>query len=131
MNFTESISSCFSNYITFSGRSSRSEFWWFSLFIFVVSIIAAVADGAMFNPLRHGGSAQVFSSLWSLIVVLPFISVAVRRLHDIGRTGWWYWIAAIPLIGSIVLLVFFLSRSEEGPNAYGPVQRAPTDLGLG
>lgn len=96
----------FEKYATFTGRAARSEFWWFTLFSVIVSLItAAISDGV--------------NLIYSLAVLLPSLAVGVRRLHDLGRTGWWMLISLIPLIGLLVLLFFFVQRGTQGPNAHG------------
>ena len=111
MTFGQSIASCFSNYATFSGRASRSEYWFFALYhILVVSICAVLI------PLGIGATLLAISAIAN---VLPAVSVLVRRLHDTGRSGWWYWIALIPLVGPILVLVWLCTRGTPGDNAFG------------
>lgn len=100
MTFQESIKVCFNKYVDFSGRASRSEFWWFMLFCFLVSMAAGLF-GFLVNCL-------VF-----LALLLPQVSAATRRLHDTGRSGWWQLIGLIPVIGWIVIIVFL--AQESGP----------------
>ncbi|HEX2526997.1 MAG TPA: DUF805 domain-containing protein [Geminicoccus sp.] len=114
MSFVEAVSACFSKYATFRGRASRSEFWYFSLFIVLVMIGATILDAALFP---HGRS--LFPSILGLVILLPSIAVLVRRLHDTDRSGWWYWISFVPLIGTIVLFVFAVQRGTPGQNSYG------------
>jgi len=113
------------NYINFQGRARRKAYWMFVLF----NIIAAVIVGAIDNVLgltREGGYGPI-SGLYSLAVFLPGLALAVRRLHDTGRTGWWMLIGLIPVIGWIVLLIFFVTDSQPGSNQYGPnPKEAPT-----
>ena len=106
MNFSTSITTCFSKFATFSGRATRSEFWWFYLFTLLIGWFAQMAVGA--------GIAGVVS----LVFFLPLLAASVRRLHDIGRTGWWILIA-FTLIGIIVLIVFYATDSEKAANKYG------------
>jgi uncharacterized membrane protein YhaH (DUF805 family) len=115
MGFTEAISSGFSKYVTFSGRASRSEYWYWILFATIVAIVATIIDLILF-PLS---SVQPVSTIASLALFLPGLAVAIRRLHDIDRTGWWFLIA-FTIIGLIVLLVFFCMKGTTGPNRYGP-----------
>lgn len=137
MNFQTSVKTCFSKYVTFSGRAQRSEFWWFVLFVWLVSIVLSMVDSFVFGTTvttEYGFEAStntpIFSGLFSLAVLLPTISVAVRRLHDINRSGWWYWIALIPLIGFIVLIVFFATDGTRGANRFGADPKGgPTDGG--
>ncbi len=105
-------------YIVFSGRSRRKEYWYFVLFNFLITIVLIQIDYAFLNIDPKTGYG-VLSSLYSLGVVLPSLSVSVRRLHDTGRSGWWLLIGLIPLIGAIILLVFFLKDSIPGENQYG------------
>lgn len=119
MNFMEAVSACFNKYATFSGRALRSEFWYFALFGLLASIIANVLDTALFAAPLGGGWA---SAIVSLGLLIPNIAVGARRLHDIGKSGWFQLIVLIPLIGAIILIVWFCRRGEDGPNAYGPPQ---------
>ena len=108
MKFSTAVSTCLSKYATFAGRATRSEFWWFYLFTFLVNWIAGLALGNM------------ISLIISLAFVLPLWAAGARRLHDIGRTGWWQLIWLIPLIGWIILIIWFAKKSDDGPNDYGP-----------
>lgn len=112
MTFTEAVSSALSKYVVFSGRASRSEYWWFVLFNIIVSIVAAGIDAAL--------GIQAIGALVSLALLLPGIGVGVRRLHDIDKSGWWLLIAFVPLIGFIVLIYFFVQPSQPGDNRFGP-----------
>jgi uncharacterized membrane protein YhaH (DUF805 family) len=116
MGFGQAIASGFANYVNFSGRSSRPAYWYFVLFLFIVSIITAIIDVTVFGAEQIGPLNAIFS----LATLLPSLAVSIRRLHDIGRTGWWVFIALIPLIGWILLIVWACQRGEPGPNAYGP-----------
>ena len=89
-------------YVVFSGRASRSEYWWVVLANFIVSIILA----AIFR------NAQVVIWLWDLVNILPGIAVAVRRLHDTDRSGWWLLLGLIPVVGAIILIVWFATREK-------------------
>ncbi len=105
-------------YVDFTGRARRMEFWVFTLVSLVISLLLNVLDSAL-----HLGSmldVGVLGLLYSLAVLLPSLAVSVRRLHDIGRTGWWLLLAFIPVIGWIVLLVFHALAGDRQPNAYGP-----------
>ena len=113
MNFGEAISSGFSNYVNFSGRASRSEFWYWILFGIIVSIIANIIDAVLGIPL------PVVSAIVSLVLLLPNISISIRRLHDIDRTGWWF-LLVLTIIGSILLIVWACFKGTSGANTYGP-----------
>lgn len=97
-------------YATFSGRARRKEYWMFILFYMIFYIVLAVLDGLI--------GTILLSTVFSLLLLIPSISVAARRLHDTGRTGWWQLIAFIPLIGVIVLIVFLVQDSHD-ENQYG------------
>jgi len=117
MTFPQAIRHSLERYAVFSGRASRAEFWWFQLFNFLGTFATGFLDGLIAGT---NGGVAVLSAIWALALLLPSISVLVRRLHDIDRTGWWFWIMLLPMIGMIVLLVFTLIRGTEGPNRYGP-----------
>ena len=124
MSFTEAIRDAFSKYATFSGRSSRSAYWWFYLFNILILVAALLVDLAL-------GTSGIIYGLVGLGLLLPNLAVAARRLHDSGHSAWWLLIGILPLIGAIVLLVFTLQRSEP-PNQWGtgPDERAVSASGL-
>jgi uncharacterized membrane protein YhaH (DUF805 family) len=113
MSFSEAVKSGFDHYVKFDGRASRPAYWWWFLFVVLVSIAANIIDFALISP-------GVLSGLVGLALLLPNLSVSIRRLHDTGRTGWWILIALVPLIGFIVLLIFYLQPSDPADNQWGP-----------
>ncbi len=119
MNMGAAVRSCFSKYVTFSGRALRSEYWWFTLFNLLVSVVLNIVDATVFG--FGGGQVAILSAIYSLIVFLPAISVMVRRLHDHGRTGWWFWIMFVPVIGMLVLLYWMIAKGSDEANDYGEV----------
>jgi uncharacterized membrane protein YhaH (DUF805 family) len=114
MGFGQAIATCFRKYAVFSGRASRSEYWFFALFQTLLYIGLLVVDILAFR-----GSVNVFSTLASLILFLPALAVSVRRMHDTDRSGWWILIPFVPIIGSIWLIVLLCQRGTEGANRYG------------
>ncbi|MGL4564337.1 MAG: DUF805 domain-containing protein [Halioglobus sp.] len=110
-------------YATFSGRAQRAEYWYFLLFSTLIVIALSVIDG-MTGSYNEDTGWGLLSGLYSLAVLLPSIAVGARRLHDTSRTGWWLLIGLIPVIGTIVLIVFFALDSTPGDNAYGPNPKA-------
>lgn len=105
----------FKKFTQFEGRSSRSEYWYFALFNFIVSIaISAIAE--VMGTMALGG----LSILYSLAIIIPSVAVSVRRLHDTNRSGWWILISLVPIIGFFVFLYFAVQPSDEGDNQYGP-----------
>jgi uncharacterized membrane protein YhaH (DUF805 family) len=108
----------FDNYANFNGRARRSEYWYFVLFNMIFAISAMVLDnllGLNFDPIPYGW----FYLLYALAVFIPGLAAAVRRLHDVNKSGWFMFIALIPLIGSIWLLVLFCTEGTKGANNYG------------
>jgi len=117
MSFAESIRTCLTKYVDFKGRASRSEYWWFVLFIFLAYVGVGVVGSVAKAP--------------ALILVVPFalllpqLAAGVRRLHDTGKSGWWYLISLIPYVGGIVVLVLLAQGSQASTNQYGPAQGLP------
>ena len=101
------------NYFTFTGRARRKAYWMFVLFNIIAAVIANIIDSVI-------GTGGLIGGIYSLAVLLPGIALGVRRLHDIGKSGWWMLIGLVPLIGLIVLLVFACTDSQPGDNEYGP-----------
>lgn len=127
MTFMDSISTCFGKYISFSGRAQQSEFWWFVLFIIIASAIVGAFDSMLFETqaMMIGGMEMSYNpgligSIFSLAIFLPTWAVEVRRLHDIGKSGWWLLLGLIPVIGFIILLVWLIKTGTDGDNEYGP-----------
>jgi uncharacterized membrane protein YhaH (DUF805 family) len=100
-----------SQYSVFSGRTSRKGFWLFFLFFWIFGISIAVVEGLI--------GSNIFRLIYVLLMIVPFLSITTRRLHDIGRTGWWCLLYLIPTIGTIILLVFFLLPGQQQQNEYG------------
>ena len=113
MSFPEAIRSGFANYATFSGRAMRSEYWYWTLFIFLVGVPLTVVG-------RESLVTSYLSSLFSIVTVLPGVAVAHRRLHDVGKSGWNILWAFVPLFGALYLLYLFTQPGDPGPNEYGP-----------
>ncbi|MEJ1992670.1 MAG: DUF805 domain-containing protein [Maritimibacter sp.] len=136
MTFGQAIKNNFSKYVTFSGRAARSEFWWWGLFVMVTNLVLSWVDIALFGTVETGvgrvsgyTDMPVLSSLFLLATLLPSISVTVRRLHDRDKSGWWYWLFLVPIVGSIVLLVWFILEGTRGANSYGPDPLDPSGSG--
>lgn len=100
MDFGEAIKVCFNKFANFEGRARRSEYWWFILFVNLVSMVTC--------------------GIASIVFLVPVIAVTARRLHDIGRSGWWQLISFVPLAGAILLLIWTVQDSDPGTNEYGP-----------
>lgn len=143
MGFVEAVKTCFSKYATFSGRARRSEFWWFYLFTLLASLVAAIIDRLIgwqtlsTNTWTVNGEPVEVTSYYnpgwiqvvvSLALILPMISVSVRRLHDRDASGWWWWLQLLNCLcglGTIILVFAFWIRSgTPGPNKYGPDPKA-------
>lgn len=105
-------------YAVFGGRARRKEYWYFVLFNLIISITLAFIDGVAGTYSPPAGMG-LLGGIYALAVLIPGIAVAVRRLHDTGRSGWWILIALIPIVGIIVLVVFMVQNSNPGQNEYG------------
>ena len=108
MTFQESIKLCFNKYADFSGRATRSEFWWFVLFIILASMVLSVVSG-------------ILSGLFSLATIVPSLAVGARRLHDIGRSGWWQLLGLIPVIGVLILIYWCVQPGDAAANEFSEV----------
>jgi uncharacterized membrane protein YhaH (DUF805 family) len=125
MGFAQAVRSGLTNAFTFEGRASRSEFWYFVLFLVICAVPAALADQLLIGK-------PVFQVLVTLATIVPYVSVIVRRLHDTGHSGWFYWIALIPLIGVCILIYWLCRAGPTEPNQYGSPRMfsAPLDSSL-
>jgi uncharacterized membrane protein YhaH (DUF805 family) len=113
------------NYMDFSGRARRKEYWFFILFNLLISVALTIIDGVIGLYSIETG-VGLFSGIYSLVILIPSIAVGVRRLHDTNRSGWWLLILFIPLIGVIILIVFMASDSNPEKNQYGPNPKTST-----
>ncbi|MCK0196708.1 DUF805 domain-containing protein [Ancylobacter sp. 6x-1] len=123
MGFTQAISSVLGQYVSITGRAPRSEYWWWVLFTVLLNAVASIVDTALFGPytLLAYGDAHIFTpiqSLLGLFLLMPSITVAIRRFHDLDRTGWWL-LLTFTGIGAIIVTVWFMFRGTEGTNSYG------------
>ncbi|MFC8732219.1 DUF805 domain-containing protein [Luteimicrobium sp. NPDC057192] len=117
MSLPESVRSVLTNYANFTGRARRSEYWWFTLAAFVVYVVL----GSL------GRASSIFTVLYLLValaLLVPSLAVGVRRLHDTDKSGWFILLALVPLVGGIVLLVFYATAGTDGPNRFGPSPKA-------
>jgi uncharacterized membrane protein YhaH (DUF805 family) len=115
MKFTESVKTVYSKYATFSGRATRSEYWWFVLFwyaIILCAVLLGVATG-IDKPIL------ALIGIFGAISFIPIVALRVRRLHDIGKSGWWIFLGLVPYIGGFILFLFSVIGSD-GENEYGP-----------
>ncbi len=113
MSFVDAIKSVFSQYANFSGRARRSEYWYYVLCYAIISIVI--------NLLSQASSVfAIIGTVVGLALICPTLAVEIRRLHDIGKSGWYLLFNLIPLVGAIILIVWFCKDSEPGDNMYGP-----------
>lgn len=113
MTFTDSIKTCFNKYATFSGRASRSEYWWFYLF-FILLYAATAILSILVSEIFSFGMILVLLGL-----LLPSLAAGIRRLHDVDKSGWWMLISIVPLIG-LILIYFLAAEGTSGDNQFGP-----------
>ena len=114
--FQTSVKTCFKKYADFSGRASRSEFWWFELFLWIAMIVAAIIDTMMLGySFEDYGPIYI---IYCVVTFLPAIAVGARRLHDINRSGWWQ-LLYITLIGIILLIIWWATVGENKKNNHG------------
>ena len=110
MDFLTAIKTCFSKYADFTGRARRSEFWFWWLFTFIVGLIL--------------GWIPVIGWIISIALIIPNLAVGARRLHDTGKSGWWQLLQLLPIVGIIILIVFWVQDSHAGENQYGANPKA-------
>lgn len=118
MGFMDAVKSVYSNYFNFQGRARRSEYWFFYLFAVIVGVVAQILIVSTGET-----GAGIFGLVYGVFILgtlIPQLAVAVRRLHDTDRSGWWLLFGLIPLVGFIVLLIFMVGDSKPGANKYGP-----------
>jgi uncharacterized membrane protein YhaH (DUF805 family) len=106
MNFFQAISICFKKYVDFKGRASRPEFWYFYLFEIIVALSLFIIN----EKLEWAFAVSTF---------LPYIAVAARRLHDIDKSGWWYLLGLVPIVGTIILIIWWCRRGDTSTNRFG------------
>ncbi|MDP3382232.1 MAG: DUF805 domain-containing protein [Phenylobacterium sp.] len=116
----EAVRYGFANYMNFDGRTNRATFWWWVLAVFLAAIAASILD----DGLAPGG-VEPFGLLLTLGLFLPHLGMAIRRLHDTGRSGWWVLIGLIPLLGLLVLIYFYVQPSDPAGEKYDPPAPAP------
>ena len=129
MSFIDSVKSGFVRYFEFENRSSRSEYWWWMLFVWLTSLLLTVINSALFGPtvvesntgeLLIMYDAGVPGLVFSLFVLIPSLALNCRRLHDIDKSGWWQTILLIPIVGLIVMVYWCVKAGDRGENRFGP-----------
>lgn len=115
--FMDAVKACFNRYARFQGRARRPELWYFALFNLIVNIVLGIVDMSIFGM---DSGMSLLSNIYGLAVFVPALAVGARRLHDIGKSGWWQLIGLIPLVGWIILIIWFASRGDDRNNEYGP-----------
>ena len=122
MTFIESIKTCFKKYITIKGRASRSEYWWFQAMFAPLTMFVVIMSEA--ENLENSSELILWFYLFCFIVVLvsiiPLITVTIRRFHDTNKSGWYFFLGLIPLVGSLIVTVMMIPEGTKGKNKYGP-----------
>ena len=119
MGFIESIKICFSKYFVFSGRATRPELWYFYLFYIIGIFLAVLGDLALNPELLENNETGPLEIIFILVTLIPYLSVNIRRLHDVNRSGWW-WLIPITIIGIIPYFYWMIKPSDTSTNKYGP-----------
>lgn len=124
MDMPTAVKTVLGKYATFNGRAPRSEYWWWTLALIILFIVLGIVDGALIAPIQGferfaPGAGQPLSLLVSLGIILPSLAVTIRRLHDTDRSGWWVLLGLVPLVGSLILLFFYIQGGTEGENRFG------------
>lgn len=123
VSFIQAFQLFFKNYVNFKERSSRGAFWWWYLWSILIGIALLVPDMMIFGV---DAEIQPFGSLFSLATLIPGIAISVRRLHDVGKSGWWL-LLTLTIIGILVLLFWMIQPADEGTNKYGDDVEAGRD----
>ena len=111
IGYVDALKKLFNNYINFEGRANRGEFWKAYLMCLLISIALGVVDAVIGMP--------ILGTIFSLGIIVPQIAIGARRLHDIGKSGWWMLIALVPIVGIILLIVWYAKKPDMEPNQYG------------
>lgn len=120
MGFIEAIKTCLRKYVDANGRALRSEYWYFYLFLILGVIITSILDSLT--------GLFVFTLIFYLAMILPMLMVTIRRLHDVGKSGWWILISLVPIV-SLILLYWMIIEGDKGDNEFGPHPLGATDVG--
>jgi uncharacterized membrane protein YhaH (DUF805 family) len=125
LKFIDAVTICLMDkYFKFSGRAQLSEYWWFTLFTFIIFFLAVILD-VLPNQTK---ATILFSAAIKLLLFIPIIAVTVRRLHDTDKSGWYYLIVLIPFVGIFILMYFCTLKGTEGPNRFGPDPLKPEPI---
>jgi len=124
MNMQSAVTTVLGKYATFQGRASRSEYWWYTLAFLLLAVAVNIVEGAVLAPMLgfetfDPAAGNPMSMIVSLALFLPTLAVAIRRLHDVDRSGWWYLIGFIPIIGVLVLIYWYVQPGTAGDNQFG------------
>lgn len=124
-NMKLAVQAALSNYATFTGRAARPAYWWWVLAVFLLMVVLNLLDAYVVGPMLglgagDGDGGQPLALIASLGLIIPNVALGMRRLHDVGRSGWLMLLGLIPVLGVLVLLYFFLQPSVAGDNEYGP-----------
>lgn len=119
MNFVEAIQAGFKNYVNFETRASRSEYWYWTLFVIIFNTV--------FGGIWGNAALGLVGAIFALVTFVPNISISVRRLHDLGKSGWWLLLLLIPIVGLVVILYWACLPGDDGDNRFGSNPIDPAD----
>ena len=123
MSFGTAVMTVYRKYVDFQGRARRSEYWFFQLFYFLVSVVLFILMSLTAGTNGSSGALGTILALvllvFSLGTFLPALAVLIRRLHDTDRSGWWIFLGLVPLVGPIILIIWYCTKGTTGPNKYG------------
>jgi len=123
MDFQDAVTAGFQRYFTFAGRATRSEYWFYTLFVLLVAFVINMIHMTLGTALGFNNQNSIYIYAFItiyLVAYIPLIPLTVRRLHDKGRSGWWFFLTFVPVIGAAILIIWFCQKGTEGPNDYGP-----------
>ena len=120
VGFGDAVKKAFGGYCDYKSRSRRSEYWFWVLFVFLVDVVLSIIGYVLASVTGVASLSNLLSGIFGLVILIFSLPLAVRRLHDIGKSGWFLLLALIPLVGAIILIYFYVQDSQREQNQWGP-----------